>query len=138
MLETFSLLFEAGILVIGALSVLLGAVASCLAFTRRYAAEISPLVRLAKVCACLFLVSPILLCLFADPLQLDSHMRSAQTLYSLFSAAWLFVFVVGSVAYLVNLPGRNMEGKEKEAPKTLYLSALFFLVVSVALGWLFS
>lgn len=135
MLETLSLFFELGILVIGALSALLGVVASCLAFSRKYASEIAPLVRLAKGSACLFLVSPVLLCLFGDPLLLEKHMYSSEILYSLFSAAWLFVFVVGSIAYLVNLPAQK-DGKE--APKTLYLSALFFLVSSVLLGWLFS
>ncbi len=138
MLETVSLIFELGTLVIGALSVLLGVVASCLAFSRKYAAEIAPLVRLSKVSACLFLISPILLCLFGDPLLLENHMHSAGTLYSLFSVAWLFVFVVGSVAYLVNLPGKKKDGEEQERPKTLYLSALFFLIASVLLGWLFS
>ena len=137
MVELSAVLFELAILVIGALSVLLGAVASCLACSRKYAAQIKPLVMLAKVCACLFLVAPVLLCLFADPSQLEKNMSSAGTLYSLFSIGWLVVFVVGSVAYLINLPGQK-DGKEKERPKTLYLSALFFLIFSVLLGWLFS
>ena len=137
MVEIFSLIFELGIVLIGALSVLLGVISSLLAFTRKYAAQINPLVRLAKVCACLFLISPVFLCLFSDSLLLYRHISDAGTLYSLFSVAWLFLFVIGSIAYLVNLPGRK-DGKEKEKPKTLYLSSLVFLIVSVFLGWLFS
>lgn len=135
MFELVGTFFELSILVIGAVSAVLGILASLLALSRKYADAIKPIVNFAKLFAVLFLFAPAVLCLFGDPMQLESNMTTAGTLYSLFSIVWLVVFVLGSIAYLVNLPGQK---DSKNTPPTLYISALFFLVISVLLGWLFS
>ncbi|MBE6812117.1 MAG: hypothetical protein E7523_04465 [Ruminococcaceae bacterium] len=138
MLDMLSLFFELSIFAVGTVSALLGVICSLLTMTGKYAPQINPLVRLTKLCACLFLMAPVVLCLFDDPWFLEENMSSASALYTIFSAAWLFVFVISSIARLVRLPGRKKDGEEQKRPKTLHIFALFFLIVSVALSWLFS
>lgn len=138
MFDILGIVYELSILAIGAVSALLGIICSLLAMTGKYAAQIKPLVRMTKLCACLFLAAPVLRCLLGGLWMLEDHMFSASVLYVLFAAAWFLVFVVACVAHLVSSFGKKKKDENWVRPKTLHISALCFLVISLAMNWLFA
>lgn len=137
-MDIIKTIFELSIFAVGAISALLAIISSFLTMTGKYAAEVTPIVRLSKFCACVFLISPLIVCLFDDSWQLYKNMSSACGLYTMFAAAWAVVFVVSALARLVARPGKHREGEPYVRPGYLHISALFFLCTAVVMSWLFS